>query len=116
MTPSLEARLRAHAEQTYPDECVGALLGHGDEVREVLPLENSAANRRTGFALTAREYLRAEAQAEARGLEVLGLYHSHPDAPAVPSARDAAVLRSFRRAVIISVRAGVATEVTVTAS
>jgi len=108
---TLETRMRAHAERAYPDECVGALLGLGSEVLDVLPLENSASERGASFELTAREYLRAEEVAAAHGLEVLGLYHSHPDAPAVPSARDAEVIRAFRCAVIISVRAGVAEEV-----
>ena len=45
-------------------------------------------SRRRRFAIAPEALLRAQKEARAAGLEVLGYYHSHPDAPAVPSARD----------------------------
>lgn len=83
------ARLRAHAEAAYPEECVGALVRTASGEVVARPLHNVAADPRRGFALGAREYVALESQADATGHEVVGFYHSHPDAEAVPSARDA---------------------------
>jgi proteasome lid subunit RPN8/RPN11 len=106
LTSELEQTLRQHAERSAPNECVGALLGHGEVVVEVLELTNESPTPRTAFELSAREYLRAERHAEARGLEVLGFYHSHVDAPAVPSSRDLEHAASFARLIIVPVREG----------
>ncbi len=93
-----------HAEETYPNECVGLLLGRLDGVRteaeEVFPVPNrwtvevgltptdAEHSLRDRFYLDPRDYLRAERTARERGLDVVGCYHSHPDHPAVPSPRD----------------------------
>ena len=89
------ARLRAYAEAGYPDEVCGFLLGSMDltrrvfEVGETRPAVNrrgSRADRR--YRIDPRDYRAAEREAEERGLELVGIYHSHPDAPAVPSEYD----------------------------
>jgi proteasome lid subunit RPN8/RPN11 len=43
---------------------------------------------RDRFAIDPRDYLRADRAARAKGLDVVGCYHSHPDHPAEPSERD----------------------------
>jgi proteasome lid subunit RPN8/RPN11 len=85
-------RIRAHAAESYPYECCGALLGVGDdvrEVREVLRLanrrEDSPQNR---YVIRPEDVRQAERFALARRLDLLGWYHSHPDAPARPSEYD----------------------------
>jgi proteasome lid subunit RPN8/RPN11 len=104
LTPEAAAALAAHAEATYPDECVGLLLGsqEGDAklVVAVFPVENrwagqlelasddDAHSRRDRFYLDPRDYLRADREARARGLDLVGCYHSHPDSPPTPSERD----------------------------
>jgi proteasome lid subunit RPN8/RPN11 len=107
VTLTLEASntLRAHAGRVFPEECVGAVLSDGVTV---LPLANSAENRRCGFAVSARDCLWVEREAEARGLEVLGFYHSHPDGPAEPSASDVAHATPGRWMFIVRVVSGVA--------
>ena len=93
-----------HAEATYPDECVGLLLGRleGEAkiVLRALPLENrwagqvslaetdNADSRRDRFYLDPRDYLRADREARAADMDIVGCYHSHPDYPATPSERD----------------------------
>ncbi len=78
------ARLHAHAEEGYPHEVCGILAGSRAswEVTEVVALVNeradSAHNRYKVSGLT---LMRAEQALEARGLEVVGYYHSHPDHP-----------------------------------
>ncbi len=106
--PDVDQALRAHAERAWPEECCGALLGDRASVFVALPLENTAGDRRRGFLVSARDSLRVEAEAEARGLRWVGVYHSHPDAPAVPSAADGSTAWPDGWTVIIPVRAGVA--------
>lgn len=86
-------RIHAHGVETYPHECCGALLGSdGEAVREVidlLPLVNRRHDSpRNRFELTPDDVRLAEQTAAAKQLELLGWYHSHPDAPARPSEFD----------------------------
>lgn len=104
----VSAVMRAHAERAWPWECVGALLGRGDEALAARPLENVEPRPRAHFEVSARELLAVEREAEARGLSVRGYYHSHPDGPASPSAQDAAFAQAGQWTVIIPVIAGVA--------
>ncbi len=86
--------IHAHAERVYPEEGVGLLLGKNDGERRhvvsILPLSNvrEQASRRNRYLLTPQDYLRAEQEAERRNLEVLGVFHSHPDHPNQPSSYD----------------------------
>ena len=80
--------IRAHGERAYPHECCGFLLGHELwRVEAVLPATNAKGEqeRRNRFYITPRESMLAEKEARRLGLNVIGHYHSHPDAPAVPS-------------------------------
>jgi proteasome lid subunit RPN8/RPN11 len=89
--------IRAHARETYPDECCGFLLAGPDptepESPRVILTARRAANDVDGdprrrFVIRAEELRRAERSAEATGHFVVGFYHSHPDHPARPSAFD----------------------------
>ncbi len=106
MNAELELSLRAHAEAAYPEECVGALLADGGRLVAAVPLENCATDRRRAFAVHPRDYLAAERSAAARGLTLTGLYHSHPDAPAVPSTSDRETAAPGLFTVIVPVVAG----------
>jgi proteasome lid subunit RPN8/RPN11 len=124
------ASIAAHGEASYPDECVGLLLGRieGDErvALEAYAVENRWAgqmqlsehdnpdSRRDRFYLDPRDYLRADKAARERGLDVVGCYHSHPDWPAEPSERDRvgsqAIAGPYFAFAIQSVRGGKAAE------
>jgi cysteine synthase B len=108
LSDDVEAAIRQHAVDAYPDECCGALLGSADgAVREALPLGNhSDEERRRRFVVTPRDYRAAEARAEALGVELIGFYHSHPDHPAVPSQFDLDHAWPNLSYAIVSVRAG----------
>lgn len=83
--------LRRHAERGYPREVCGFLLGMpgaGYDVRALLPAENLRADTRTRYLIDGDAYRAAERETAARGLEIVGFYHSHPDAPARPSEFD----------------------------
>jgi cysteine synthase B len=102
------AEIRAHGAAAYPDECCGVLLGPGPgAVTETWPLDNSTTlERRRRFLIGPDDYRRAEARATARGLEIVGFYHSHPDHPAEPSPFDLAHAWPNLSYTIVSIRAG----------
>jgi proteasome lid subunit RPN8/RPN11 len=59
-------------------------------VHELLPISNEreADARRNRFLIGPMEMLRGERHARSLGLDIVGIYHSHPDVPAVPSQFD----------------------------
>jgi len=90
---ALLEKINSHARQAYPEECCGILLGRIQDsqkvVMDVVEFENAQQdNKERRYLITAEEYVHAEKVAQARGLEVLGFYHSHPDHPARPSQYD----------------------------
>lgn len=96
--------LVAHAESTS-DECCGFLLGHDREgrvVTTVLPAENMSVDRSIRFEVDPLEYLRAEQYAAANHLELLGVYHSHPNSTALPSDTDRREAQPYFSYVILS--------------
>jgi len=82
--------IRREAVRAYPAEACGALVGPSEgAVSETLPLPNAeASSPRTRFTVSPRDYLAVEERVDARGLLLLGFWHSHPDHPARPSATD----------------------------
>jgi proteasome lid subunit RPN8/RPN11 len=78
----------AHARAAYPEECCGVMLGAGEEVRLALPLENTAAMRRTRYEIRPEDLLEATREARERGFGLIGVYHSHPDRDAYFSETD----------------------------
>jgi proteasome lid subunit RPN8/RPN11 len=87
-------KIHNHGESSYPEEGAGLLLGRvsGDEkaVTDILTVENARedAARHNRYLLTPQDYLRGEQEAAQRGLDVLGVFHSHPDHPDQPSEFD----------------------------
>jgi proteasome lid subunit RPN8/RPN11 len=88
--------LRAAAE-AGPEECCGGLLGRGAGGEAVavvracpVPNEAAAETRRRRFRIGATAYRALAAEGEAAGLELVGFFHSHPGADAVPSPEDLA--------------------------
>jgi proteasome lid subunit RPN8/RPN11 len=105
---------KKHAEKAYPNECCGILIGKNERdaaVSEAISADNqrtdSARNR---YLIDPREYLRLERETDARGLRILGIYHSHPDVAAQPSAFDQENAWPFFSYLIISVVKGRAVE------
>ncbi len=111
LTAEIAERIRAHAAESYPYECCGALLGFGGgdlrEARAVLRLanqrEDSPQNR---YAIPSEDVLRAERFARERKLVLLGWYHSHPDAPGRPSEYDREHAWPWYSYLIVSVEKG----------
>ncbi|HXQ65919.1 MAG TPA: M67 family metallopeptidase [Alphaproteobacteria bacterium] len=89
--------IRRRAEAAYPEECCGLLLGHeqGKDrivVSAAVASANLAAEPQRHFEVDPALYLRLSRSAatEPSGARLVGLYHSHPEGGAMPSASDAA--------------------------
>lgn len=105
--------IRREAARAYPHEGCGALLGGAGEVRETLALANQeVGSPRTRFSVAPRDYLATEAAAEARGLALVGFWHSHPDHPARPSETDRANAWPGLLTLVIAVAGGEPGELT----
>lgn len=83
-------QMNAHVEKAYPEEGAGFLMGEAGEVKEILALTNSREDgaRHNRFLFTPQDYLQAELKADELGLSLIGVFHSHPDSPNVPSEYD----------------------------
>lgn len=112
LSEELQEEIAQHGEATFPDECCGVLLGTEQDgervVSQLLPIENewSEEERRRRFLITPQEMLRAEKEGRKAGLDVLGFYHSHPDAPARPSSFDREHAWPWYAYVIAEIRGG----------
>lgn len=81
--------LWAHVREALPEEACGLLLGRHGRVHIVRPCRNVYASP-TRYAIDPADHFAAVREARAKGLEVIGAYHSHPDGPAEPSPTDRA--------------------------
>jgi proteasome lid subunit RPN8/RPN11 len=109
----VDEAIRDHGRDTYPHECCGAMLGRDGVVVEAFPLPNTTEEGpRRRFLVRPQDYRAAERLAAERGLDLLGFYHSHPDHPARPSQYDLDHAWPVFSYVIVSVRDGVAHELT----
>jgi proteasome lid subunit RPN8/RPN11 len=113
LNAQVDAAIRTHGAETYPNECCGALIGRDGAVTETLALPNMTdEGPRTRFRVTPNDYREAERRATEAGGELLGFYHSHPDHPARPSQYDLDHAWPFFSYVIVSVREGVSGDMT----
>jgi proteasome lid subunit RPN8/RPN11 len=91
---SIMEEILRHGEDSYPEEGAGVLLGHvrGDDRQVSLarPVENTfiKGERARRYLIDPEALFQAELEAEKHGLEVIGIFHSHPDHPAEPSEFD----------------------------
>jgi proteasome lid subunit RPN8/RPN11 len=105
-------QIHAHGEEAYPEEGAGLLLGEAagnrKQVAMILPLNNTRedAARRNRYLLAPQDYMLAEDEAARHGLEVLGVFHSHPDHPSQPSEFDREWAMPWFSYLITSVESG----------
>jgi len=117
ITRAARNKVIAEAEAAYPDECCGFLLGKagkggGKSASEALPVQNTREDgeKYHRFRIESADFMRCEREAARRGLDVTGIYHSHPDHPAVPSDYDTEHALPFYSYIIVNVGAGRAGE------
>ncbi len=103
-----------HGKATFPFECCGFLYGTEEYKRTIttaIPVQNNKeGDQRRRFEISPLDYLKAEKYALENGLTLLGVYHSHPNHPAIASEHDLAVAMPYFSYVIVSVVNGIAVD------
>ncbi len=90
MTPWHAAQIVDQARAARPEEACGLLAGRDGRVERVYPLPNTERSP-VRYLAEPQAQVDAVLDIEERGDEIVGIYHSHPDAPAYPSATDVAM-------------------------
>ena len=108
LTPNILQTLQKDAADSFPDECCGFFYGNvSDEVKTITrvhPVFNAKeGDKKRRFEISPREYMKAERFADEQGLTLLGVYHSHPQHPAIPSETDRLAAQPVFSYVIIPV-------------
>lgn len=129
-------QIKTHAQQCYPQECCGLLLGGlhpslGDlqkTVDAVYPTDNvwdtavsaplaedshpkqtlTSARR---YTIAPTDLIAAQKYARTQGWDIIGVYHSHPDQEAVPSECDRTWAWLQYSYVIVAVNQGISQDV-----
>ena len=91
LTQKEKDKLVAHAIEQQPNESCAMLLGKKVDndwnVKEVFLTEN-IDNSQTNFTISPEELLQGYQLAEKMQLELVGVFHSHPNSDAIPSSTD----------------------------
>lgn len=100
-----------HARKAYPEECCGVMLGYrSDGVKSVtraVPLDNVFPGpRNTRYEIRPEDLLTATSAARQAGLNLIGIYHSHPDHDAYFSETDVKNSCPWYSFLVLSVRNG----------
>ncbi|MEO6671669.1 MAG: M67 family metallopeptidase [Ferruginibacter sp.] len=96
-------------KNNFPDECCGFMFGKEEgETRTIarsLPVLNSKeGDKRRRFEISPMDYMNAERYADENSLLLLGIYHSHPNHPSIPSEHDRVAAQVYFSYVIISIQ------------
>jgi proteasome lid subunit RPN8/RPN11 len=78
-----------HARQQRSLECCGLLAGHDGLVTNVFPAKNVLESA-TAYEIAPQELFAIFRKIRAQNLELLGIYHSHPQTENIPSPTDVA--------------------------
>ena len=104
------AHIENHAQAEYPNECCGFLYGVDADDRVIdraFEAKNSKeGDKRRRFEISPLDYLKAEQYAVKNDIQLLGIYHSHPNHPAKPSEHDRVQAVEFFSYIITSVAEG----------
>ena len=105
------AAMVAHARASYPNECCGAMLGSTDGetklVRESIALQNAFEGAQAArYELRPEDLLAADKAARERHMDLIGIYHSHPDCDAYFSTTDLQNSCSWYSFVVLSIQKG----------
>jgi proteasome lid subunit RPN8/RPN11 len=77
----------AHASEGFPLEVCGILGGNDGVVSSFFRMTNTDRSNEH-FMMEPREQFAVMKELRAKGLELLAIYHSHPESPARPSTED----------------------------
>ncbi len=76
-----------HAKKESPLECCGILAGKDRTVKKVFELTNTEKSP-VRFLMSPEEQLRVFEELERESIEMIAIYHSHPQSTAFPSEAD----------------------------
>jgi proteasome lid subunit RPN8/RPN11 len=79
----------AQADRCAPEEACGLLAGNGSRVQAVIPVTNDLHSP-VRYSMHPVEQIRAFEEIEKQGWGLIGIYHTHPAGPEIPSPRDVA--------------------------
>ncbi len=105
------ATMVSHARKAYPNECCGAMIGSVEDGRKTvtvaMPLENAFEGAQaTRYELRPEDLLAADRAARERNMDLVGIYHSHPDCDAYFSQTDLKNSCPWYSFVVLSVQKG----------
>jgi proteasome lid subunit RPN8/RPN11 len=109
---ALQNRMFTHLQGAYPNEggglLIGTMAGEDIVITDLAEAENTFPTEEQfhRMGLAPDFWARVEDEADERGLQVVGFYHSHPDHPAQPSAYDLAHAFPNLAYIIVSVQNG----------
>jgi proteasome lid subunit RPN8/RPN11 len=87
LSPGILEEIVEHAKTALPLECCGLIVGgNGVGVRSIRVVNTLAS--RVAFEMDPAELIAALRSLRETGEELVAIYHSHPQGPAEPSARD----------------------------
>ena len=100
-----------HAQSTFPDECCGVMVGSIDGgekvVTEALALENAYKGKQEDrYEIRPEDLLAADKNARTKGLDLIGIFHSHPDCDAYFSKTDLENSCPWYSFVVLSIKGG----------
>ena len=100
-----------HAQATYPNECCGAMLGTVDDSNKVVKiamrLDNvSQGSQAARYELRPEDLMRADREARSQKMDLVGIYHSHPDCGAYFSETDLKNSCPWYSFVVLSIQKG----------
>ncbi|MDR3701439.1 MAG: M67 family metallopeptidase [Candidatus Sulfopaludibacter sp.] len=109
--PEPWAAMVTHARETYPNECCGAMLGSTDGeqkmVRVSMRLENAFEGAQAArYELRPEDLLAADKAAREHRMDLIGIYHSHPDCDAYFSSTDLQNSCPWYSFVVLSIQKG----------
>lgn len=76
-----------HSKKEAPDEACGILAGRNQRVEKIYKMTNTDRSSKT-FFMDPKQQLKVMKEIRNQGLEMVGIYHSHLDTAAYPSAHD----------------------------
>ena len=106
--PGARKEMINDALNSFPDECCGFFFGREDEdsrlITDIIIVDNAKdGDKRRRFEISPLDYIKAEQFADGQHLQLLGVYHSHPNHPAIPSEQDRVAAQPYFSYIIISV-------------
>jgi proteasome lid subunit RPN8/RPN11 len=101
----------SHAKQCFPKECCGVVFGAVDDGVKTGKLAVAMENIYKGdqadrYEINQHDLLAADERARKQGLELIAIFHSHPDCDAYFSATDLKNSSSWYSFIVLSIRGG----------